>query len=228
MSVLGASPLLSLRLQRGEPHSSRRPPARCLLKRHRVQLFPSGRRASPLSFCRGSQLEEALATLGHASVDRVETATYRVKARLIEFKREDDKGHPPRHRRSQLTEETMIVEFPDTTCPRAWSSPKKSQMAKARSGLTNACGQAPGPSSDFADLKGDGDGHRRRSLRVKHSTPQTGVAPNNIALHPAAESQLPGVELEPAPFHAKGALTDGVPPTAPPHGKQEWASREIL
>jgi hypothetical protein len=78
----------------------------------------------------------------------------------------------------------MIVEFPDTTCPRASSSPKKSQMAKARSALVAACGQAPSPSSDFADLKGTATVTGVGFFDVKHSTPQTGVAPNNIELHP--------------------------------------------
>jgi hypothetical protein len=117
-------------------------------------------------------------------LDGVETTTYRVKARLIEFKREDDKdihlvvGVP------SSPSKTMIVEFPDTTCNGASSSPKKSQMASARSALTKACGSVPGPSSDFADLKGTATVTGVGFFDVKHGTPQTGVAPNNIELHP--------------------------------------------
>jgi hypothetical protein len=48
----------------------------------------------------------------------------------------------------------------------------------------NACGQAPGPSSDFADLKGTAMVTGVGFFDVKHATPQTGVAPNNIELHP--------------------------------------------
>jgi hypothetical protein len=117
-------------------------------------------------------------------LDGVETTTYRVKARLIEFKREEDKdihlviGVP------SSPAKTMIVEFPDTTCNGASSSPKKSQMATARSSLTSACGQAPGPSSDFADLQGTATVTGVGFFDLKHGTPQTGVAPNNIELHP--------------------------------------------
>jgi hypothetical protein len=42
----------------------------------------------------------------------------------------------------------------------------------------------PGPSSDFADLKGTATVTGVGFFDVKHSTPQTGVAPNNIELHP--------------------------------------------
>jgi hypothetical protein len=117
-------------------------------------------------------------------LDGVETTTYRVKARLIEFKREDDRdihlviGVP------STPAKTMIVEFPDTTCNGASSSPKKAQMGAARTDLTKACGQAPGPSSDFADLKGTATVTGVGFFDVKHGTPQTGVAPNNIELHP--------------------------------------------
>jgi hypothetical protein len=52
------------------------------------------------------------------------------------------------------------------------------------SALTKACGQAPGPSSDFADLKGTATVTGVGFFDVKHGTPQTGVAPNNIELHP--------------------------------------------
>jgi hypothetical protein len=78
----------------------------------------------------------------------------------------------------------MIVEFPDTSCNGANSSPKKSQMGSARWALTKACSQAPGPSSDFADLKGTATVTGVGFYDVKHGTPQTGVAPNNIELHP--------------------------------------------
>jgi hypothetical protein len=117
-------------------------------------------------------------------IDGVETTTFRVKARLIEFKREDDRdihlviGVP------SSPSKTMIVEFPDTTCNGASSSPKKAKMASARSALIAACGQPPGPSSDFASLKGTATVNGVGFFDVKHGTPQTGVAPNNIELHP--------------------------------------------
>jgi hypothetical protein len=128
-------------------------------------------------------------------LEGVETTTFRVKARLIEFKREDDRdihlvvGVP------SSPAKTMIVEFPDTTCPGASSSPKKAQMASARSALTAACGQAP--SSDFADLKGTATMTGVGFFDVKHSTPQTGVAPNNVELHPVLK--VSGISCQRAP-----------------------------
>jgi hypothetical protein len=78
----------------------------------------------------------------------------------------------------------MIVEFPDPTCAGAKDSPKKTQMASARSALTKACGQPPGPSSDFKNLQGTATVTGVGFFDVKHAKPQTGVAPNNIELHP--------------------------------------------
>jgi hypothetical protein len=117
-------------------------------------------------------------------IDGVETTTYRVKARLIEFKREDDKDIHLVISVPSAPSKTMIVEFPDTTCNGASSSPKKAQMASARSSLTSACGEAPGPSSDFRQLQGTATVTGVGFFDVKHGTPQTGVAPNNIELHP--------------------------------------------
>jgi hypothetical protein len=117
-------------------------------------------------------------------IDGVETTTYRVKARLIEFKREDDRDIHLVISVPSAKSKTMIVEFPDTSCNGASSSPKKSQMASARSALTKSCGQALGPSSDFKNLQGTATVTGVGFFDVKHATPQTGVAPNNIELHP--------------------------------------------
>jgi hypothetical protein len=107
-----------------------------------------------------------------------------VKARLIEFKREEDKdihlviGVP------SSPKKTMIVEFPDTTCPGASSSPKKSRMAKGPLSADQCVRPGPGPVERLRRPEGDGDRDRRGFFDVKHSTPQTGVASNNIELHP--------------------------------------------
>jgi hypothetical protein len=109
----------------------------------------------------------------------VETTTYRVKAKLIEFVREDDRdihlvigapAHPGR---------TMIVEFPDPTCPGARASSKKTQMGNARSALVAACGA---PSSSFKQLTGMATIKGVGFFDTQHG--QTGVAPNGIELHP--------------------------------------------
>jgi hypothetical protein len=113
-------------------------------------------------------------------IDGVETTNYRVRARLIEFKREEDKdihlviGVP------SAPQKTMIVEFPDTTCPGARRSPKKSQMAKARAALVAACGEPS--SSSFHPLQGTATFTGVGFFDILHG--QTGVAPNGIELHP--------------------------------------------
>ena len=117
-------------------------------------------------------------------IDGVETTTYRVKARLIEFKREDDRDVHLVISLPSAKSKTMIVEFPDTACDGARSSPKKTQMGRARGALIRACGLAPAASSDFKDLQGTATVTGVGFFDVKHGTPQTGVAPNNIELHP--------------------------------------------
>jgi hypothetical protein len=117
-------------------------------------------------------------------LDGVEMTTYRIRVRLIEFKREDDHDIHLVVSLPSARSKTMIVEFPDPSCPGARDSAKKTAMAGARSALTTACGQPPGPSSDFADLSGTATVTGVGFFDVKHATPQTGVAPNNIELHP--------------------------------------------
>ena len=110
----------------------------------------------------------------------VETTNYRVAAQLIEMKLEDDHdihlvisvpGSPAK---------TMIVEFPDTACNGASSSPKRSKMGSARSSIVAACGQPS--SSYFTDLSGKATVTGVGFFDIPHG--QTGVAPNAIELHP--------------------------------------------
>ena len=110
----------------------------------------------------------------------VETTDYRVAAQLIEMKLEDDHdihlvisvpGSPAK---------TMIVEFPDTTCNGASSSPKRAKMASARSAVIAACGQPS--SSHFTHLNGRATITGVGFFDIPHG--QTGVAPNAIELHP--------------------------------------------
>jgi len=115
-------------------------------------------------------------------IDGVETTTYRVRARLIEFKFEDDRdihlvvGVP------SAPKKTMIVEFPDPTCPGAKDSPKKARMASARSALIASCGKPPSASSGFRDLRGTATVTGVGFFDIPHG--QTGVAPTAIELHP--------------------------------------------
>jgi hypothetical protein len=84
---------------------------------------------------------------------------------------------------------TMIVEFPDTTCNGASSSPKKGKMASARSAIIAACGQPS--SSHFTDLSGKANITGFGFFDIPHG--QTGIAPN--AIRAASGPEVLGVEL---------------------------------
>ena len=82
---------------------------------------------------------------------------------------------------------TMIAEFPDPVCLDTAGSTKIEAMTAARTAFIAACGL---PSrSRFVPLEGratiDGVGF----FDVKHGTPQRGVAPNNIELHPVLRNR---------------------------------------
>ena len=110
----------------------------------------------------------------------VETANYRVAARLVEMKLEDDHDIHLVIAVPSAPKKTMIVEFPDTTCNGASSSPKRAKMASARSAVIAACGQPS--SSHFTHLNGRATITGVGFFDIPHG--QTGVAPNAIELHP--------------------------------------------
>jgi hypothetical protein len=112
-------------------------------------------------------------------ISGVETTTYEVRAKLIEYALEDDHDVHLVISSPANTAKTMIVEFPDSTCPGARSSPKKSAMRNARAALIAACGT---PSTSFHDLHGTATITGVGFFDVKHG--QSGVAPNGIELHP--------------------------------------------
>ena len=106
-------------------------------------------------------------------IEGVETTNYRVAAQLVEMKLEDDRDIHLVVSVPSAPSKTMIVEFPDTSCNGASSSPKKAKMRSARSALIAACGQ---PSSSRFTVTGVG------FFDIPHG--QTGIAPNAIELHP--------------------------------------------
>jgi hypothetical protein len=110
----------------------------------------------------------------------VERKTYRVRAQLVEMKLEDDHDIHLVIAAPGSNSETMIVEFPDTSCPGARNSPKKTQMARARAALVAGCGQPS--SSSFHQLGGTATITGVGFWDIPHG--QTGVAPNAIELHP--------------------------------------------
>lgn len=118
------------------------------------------------------------ATLG-ARVRGVETTTWRMRARLLAAKVEDDRDihlviADPR------SGATMIAEFPDPSCTAGAARGARARMRAAREAFVAACG-LPG-TSRFALLRGtatlDGVGF----FDFEHG--QRGVAPNAIELHP--------------------------------------------
>jgi hypothetical protein len=112
-------------------------------------------------------------------IEGVETTNYRVGARLVEMKLEDDRDIHLVVSVPSAPSKTMIVEFPDKSCNGASSSPKKAKMRSARSALIAACGQPS--SSRFTDLKGRATVTGVGFFDIPHG--QTGVAPNAIELH---------------------------------------------
>jgi hypothetical protein len=110
----------------------------------------------------------------------VETTNYRVAARLVEMKLEDDRDIHLVIAVPSAPSKTMIVEFPDTTCNGASSSPKKGKMASARSAIIAACGQPS--SSRFTDLSGRATS--RGSASSIFRTARQALRPTRFELHP--------------------------------------------
>jgi hypothetical protein len=110
----------------------------------------------------------------------VETNTYRVKAQLVEAKREDDSDIHLVIASPTDRSKTMIVEFPDVRCKGAKQSKKRETMKKARAAFERACGVPP--SSSFRRLSGTATVTGVGFFDVKHG--QRGIAPNGIELHP--------------------------------------------
>jgi hypothetical protein len=113
-------------------------------------------------------------------IEGVETTNYRVAARLVEMKLADDRDIQLVIAVPSAPAKMMIVEFPDTTCNGASSSPKKGKMASARSAIIAACGQPS--SSHFTNLGGRANITGVGFFDIPHG--QIGVAPNAIELHP--------------------------------------------
>lgn len=113
-------------------------------------------------------------------IEGVETTNYRVAARLVEMKLADNRDIQLVIAVPSAPAKMMIVEFPDTTCNGASSSPKKGKMASARSAIIAACGQPS--SSHFTNLGGRANITGVGFFDIPHG--QIGVAPNAIELHP--------------------------------------------
>lgn len=125
-------------------------------------------------------------------ISPVEFRRYRVHASLRKAIREDDGDFhvvisDPSHDGEADPQETMIIEFPDTTCEPQSSSAYTPEMTAARSAFVALVKRCTGYTGTFGSL-------RKFKLHatvtgvgfwdVKHGTPQLGRAPNDFELHP--------------------------------------------
>jgi hypothetical protein len=139
-------------------------------------------------------------TLRDEDGSHVEVTVYHVVgARLVDARIEED-GDIHLVIRSKYSSDKMIVEFPNIACKGARVSPHKTEMEQTRTDFATQCGldawamrkkrASPKPLVGTASLLGVG------FFDLKHSRPQSGVAPNNIELHPvlqfSAENCHPG------------------------------------
>ncbi len=118
------------------------------------------------------------------------TVYHLVAVHLVEARIEED-GDIHLVIRNQNPDNHMIVEFPSTLCKGASVSAHKAEMEQARTNFATLCGlptwatrvkkAAPKQLSGWASLEGVG------FFDLPHSTPQSGVAPNNIELHPVLQ-----------------------------------------
>jgi hypothetical protein len=110
----------------------------------------------------------------------VERRTYRVKARLVEAKFENDQDIHLVIADLRHPSQTMIVEFPASNCVRHAGPKRRRQMVQARKNLIAACGHPS--ATDFSSLRGTALVTGVGFFDSIHG--QTGVAPNGIELHP--------------------------------------------
>ena len=130
-------------------------------------------------------------TARDADGSHVEATVYHlVGVRLVDARIEED-GDIHLVIRSKYASEQMIVEFPNVACKGARVSAHRDEMEEARTDFATQCGldawatrqqgASPKPLRGTASLVGVG------FFDLKHSRPQSGVARNNIELHPVLQ-----------------------------------------
>jgi hypothetical protein len=121
--------------------------------------------------------------------DELRVFKVRARARLVEATIEGD-GDIHLVIRDKHASHKMIVEFPDPSCAfRGEHATHVAQMTAARHAFENACGTPPHAS--FAPLTGSATIIGVAFFDLPHATPQHGVAPNNIELHPVLSFTKP-------------------------------------
>ena len=128
------------------------------------------------------RVKPAPTTLGTTRIAPVELTTYRIRARLVEFKLEADSdvhlviADP-------ATGATMIAELPAASCLGSTIASVRKKITTARTALITACGTPS--SSHFTHVTGMATITGVGFWDFKHG--QAGVAPNAIELQPVME-----------------------------------------
>jgi hypothetical protein len=139
-------------------------------------------------------------TLRDEDGSHVEVTVYHlVGVRLVDARIEED-GDIHLVIRSKYKNETMIVELPSVACKGARVSKHRDEMEQARTDFATQCGldawatrknrASPKPLVGRASIVGVG------FFDLKHPKPQSGVAPNNIELHPVLQFSAENCHLQ--------------------------------
>jgi hypothetical protein len=126
-----------------------------------------------------------------ADGSHVEITVYHlVGARLVDARIEED-GDIHLVIRSKYANEQMIVEFPNVACKGARVSAERDEMEQARSDFATDCGLDAWATrrkrASPKELRGTASVVGVGFFDLKHPRPQSGVAGNNIELHPVLQ-----------------------------------------
>ena len=180
----------------------------CGIERWSVKTLgdPAGRtvRLSPkATTIRALRKKQLPGSLGLRRSRGVERTTFRVRAKLVEMKLEDDGDIHLVIADPARTGATMIAELPNASCTAGATPRSRAMMRQARSAFVAACGA---PTTSFKRLSGTATISGVGFFDRVHG--QTGVAPNGIELHPVVA--FSGT--------CRGAPPPPAPPPPPPGG----------
>jgi hypothetical protein len=174
----------------------------CGVERWSVKTLadPAGRRLSLIprtTTIRALRKRQAPSYLGLRRGRGVERTTFRVRAKLVEMKLEDDSDIHLVIADPRRTGATMIAELPNASCTAGATPRARAMMRQARNAFVAACGA---PTTSFKRLSGTATIAGVGFFDLIHG--QTGVAPNGIELHPVVGFS--------------GTCRGAHPPSAPP------------
>jgi hypothetical protein len=193
----------------------------CGIERWSVKTLadPAGRvlRLRPkATTIRALRRAQATGYLGLRRGRGIERTTFRMRAKLVEMKLEDDSDIHLVIADPSRTGATMIAEFPSKSCTAGATPRARTKMNRARTALMAACGA---PSRSFRKLNGTATISGVGFFDQIHG--QTGVAPNGIELHPVVS--FSGASCGGAPAATASAtkwrevrrvISDGLHPTS--------------